>query len=170
MEAARSGRIRAWWWPLASRAARPGRGSGRCDLLAAARRPGRRRRRRRRPAGTGGKSTTPAGRTAAARHSRARRSPAALLLAGRVDRDPHSSSITGPPPRVAARPVPLASILPGAVRLDFACLAARPRAGCGDFVGIFAPRGCFVRHGDTLSSCVVAGEKADDVSSSWLPR
>ena len=54
---------------------------------------------------------------------------------------PHSSSITGPPPRVAARPVPLASILPDAVRLDFACLAARPRAGCGDFVGILARAG-----------------------------
>src|SRR6185437_6764628 len=51
------------------------------------------------------------------------------------------SSITGPPPRVAARPVPLASILPGAVRLDFACLATRPRAGCGDFVGILAHAG-----------------------------
>jgi hypothetical protein len=52
-----------------------------------------------------------------------------------------STSITGPPPRVAARPVPLASILPGAVRLDFAWLAARPRAGCGDFVGILVRAG-----------------------------
>ena len=53
---------------------------------------------------------------------------------------PHSSSITGPPPRVAARPVPPASILPGVVRLDFACLAARLRAGCGDLWGSWSAR------------------------------
>jgi hypothetical protein len=47
-----------------------------------------------------------------------------------------------------------------------AILEARPRAGCGDF----GPRGRIVRHGDSLSSCVVAGERADDGGFSWLPR
>ena len=55
----------------------------------------------------------------------------------------------------------------------------RPAGGglCGPaarrFVGIcgdLGPRGRFLRHGDSLSSCVVAGERADDVSSEWLPR
>ena len=81
---------------------------------------------------------------------------------------PHSSSMTGRPPRVAARPVPPAKILRRAVRPDPAQPAARaaPRTGCADF----APRGRFLRHGNSLSSCVVAGEKADDGGSSWLPR
>jgi len=77
---------------------------------------------------------------------------------------PHSSSITGPPPRVAARPGPLSRTLPRAVRPAFARpaedRAAPPRTGCGDL----GPRGRFLRHGDSLSSCVVAGERADACS------
>ena len=38
--------------------------------------------------------------------------------------------------------------------------AARLRAGCGDL----AARGRLLRHGGSLSSCVVAGERADDDS------
>src|SRR6185312_15446672 len=38
------------------------------------------------------------------------------------------------------------------------------------FCGDLGPRGRFLRDGDSLSSCVVAGERADDVSSEWLPR
>jgi hypothetical protein len=92
--------------------------------------------------------------------------PAAVLPAGRVHRDPALQLDHRTAARVAARPVPLASIRPGAVRLDFACLAARPQAGCGDF----APHGRFRHHGHSLSSCVVAGERADDGGFSWLPR
>jgi hypothetical protein len=68
------------------------------------------------------------------------------------------------------RPATLASILSGAWRLDFACLPARPRAGCGEFCGDLAPHGRCLRHGTPSLSCVRAGERADDVSSSWLPR
>ena len=47
---------------------------------------------------------------------------------------PYSGSITGPPPRVAARPVPLARTMPRATRPAFARPAGRaapPRTGCG---------------------------------------
>ena len=44
--------------------------------------------------------------------------------------------------------------------------AAPLRGGCGDF----GPCGRFLRHEDSLSSCVVAGERADHVCSEWLPR
>ena len=63
---------------------------------------------------------------------------------------PLASSITGPPPRVAARPVPLASILPYAVRLAFTCLAARPRTGCGDLWGSCSARALPVPRGFPL--------------------
>jgi len=51
---------------------------------------------------------------------------------------PYSSSMTSPPPRVAARPVPFARTRPGAVRPGFARRAGRAtlQAGCGDSVGI----------------------------------
>ena len=52
-----------------------------------------------------------------------------------------------------------------ASRAGYTCLAAWPRAGCGDF----GPRGRLLRHGDSLSSCVVAGERANDVNSDWAP-
>jgi hypothetical protein len=46
--------------------------------------------------------------------------------------------MTSPPPRVAARPVPITMTRPGARRpADRAAL----RAGCGDFVGILKPAG-----------------------------
>jgi hypothetical protein len=51
---------------------------------------------------------------------------------------PYSSSMTSPPPRVAARPVPFTRTRPGArLAVDRAAgRAALPRAGCGDSVGI----------------------------------
>jgi hypothetical protein len=103
------------------------------------------------------------------------RAPATLLLAGRVHRDPALQIDHRAAARVAARPVPLARTRPHAVRPALRRPAfARPaegraaplRAGCGDF----GPRGRFLRRGDSLSSCVVAGERADDVNSEWLPR
>ena len=86
---------------------------------------------------------------------------------------PHSSSITGPPPLVAARPVPLARTLPRAIWPAFGRPRRTVRPRRAPVVGIL--RGSWSARAlpapwDSLSSCVVAGKRADDVSSEWLPR
>ena len=95
------------------------------------------------------------------------RPPAALLLAGRVDRDPalqldHRAAAPG-----GRAPGPAREHPPGAVRPAFARRrAGGPAAGrLWGFCGDLGPRGRCLRHGDSLSSCVYAGERADVLGS-----
>ena len=48
--------------------------------------------------------------------------------------------------------------------------SAAPRVACGDFVGILKTAARSLRHGKALSSCVVAGERADEDGLPELPR
>jgi hypothetical protein len=103
-----------------------------------------------------------------------RRPPAALLLARRVHRDTAlqlndfaaapSSCSAG-----AARGNPTASCAANFLR-PTGWPSSRAVEKLWGFCGDLGPRGRFLRHRDSLSSRVVAGERADDVSSEWLPR
>ena len=99
------------------------------------------------------------------------RPPAALLLPGRVHRNPALQLDHGAAALVAACPVPLARTLPRAMRPAFARPAEDLRPRCAPVVGISWgswPTRALPAHGDSLASCVVAGREGGSTVLSVL--